>query len=259
MTGGQKRLVRALAARLAAGHSAMPKRLAVEVSNLKANLEEQAARGEVDSQMTLGWMHDVGAGIRKNHRRAVDLYLLATKRGDAWAEYRVGTAYFFGLGRVRSERAGASWYRRAAEKGLAPARRYFGLCLLRGEGVRRSRLTGLRFLRSAFRGGVSEAALDIALEFDFGSPRNIGLAVAWYRRAANSGLVQAMVNLGVCCARGDGVHQDRRLAMYWYRRAAKQGNQTAAENLAELLGKEKTGASRKRSRRERRAQRDEAQ
>jgi len=79
-----------------------------------------------------------------------------------------------------------------------------------------------------------EAAVDLAWEFDYRKPRNARLAAYWYRKAARGGSVDAMVNLGVLYANGDGVRKSIPMALACYRRAAQRGNATAKANLAEL-------------------------
>jgi len=92
----------------------------------------------------------------------------------------------------------------------------------------------LKRLLKAAKANVKYAACDLALEFDFGTPRDMKKAVRWYKRAAEAGDERAMVNLGFAYANGDGVRRNLVLALYWYRRAARRGNRTAIDNLAEL-------------------------
>jgi uncharacterized protein len=56
-----------------------------------------------------------------------------------------------------------------------------------------------------------------------GVAQNYAEAVRWYRAAAEQGLGQAQVNLGVMYRQGLGVAQDNAEALRWYRAAAEQG------------------------------------
>ena len=58
-------------------------------------------------------------------------------------------------------------------------------------------------------------------------------AVKWYRRAAEQGNVQAMIELGKCYTFGIGVRKNRATAFQWLRKAAEHGHEKAMI----LLGK----------------------
>jgi TPR repeat protein len=53
--------------------------------------------------------------------------------------------------------------------------------------------------------------------------------VAWYRRAAQQGLLRAQFNLGLCHLYGTGVRKNQRVARLWLRRAASAGHKNAKE------------------------------
>ena len=57
-------------------------------------------------------------------------------------------------------------------------------------------------------------------------------AVRWYRLAAEQGLAEAQVNLGVMYDNGEGVPEDDAEAAHWYRLAAEQGHAKAQLNVA---------------------------
>ena len=56
-------------------------------------------------------------------------------------------------------------------------------------------------------------------------------AVKWYRLAAEQGLADAQVNLGVMYDNGEGVPEDDAEAARWYRMAAEQGHSQAQLNV----------------------------
>jgi localization factor PodJL len=59
-------------------------------------------------------------------------------------------------------------------------------------------------------------------------------AIAWYTRAADSGLAPAQYRLGSIYEKGLGVPKDLAAAQTWYSRAADAGNVKAMHNLAVL-------------------------
>lgn len=52
---------------------------------------------------------------------------------------------------------------------------------------------------------------------------NDSTAISWFRRAAAGGCLDAMDNMGICFANGEGVQQDDEQAVRWYRQAAEGG------------------------------------
>jgi uncharacterized protein len=64
-----------------------------------------------------------------------------------------------------------------------------------------------------------------------GVPEDDAEAVKWYRMAAEQGLANAQLNLGVMYDYGQGVPEDDAEAVKWYRMAAEQGLANAQFNL----------------------------
>ena len=73
-----------------------------------------------------------------------------------------------------------------------------------------------------------------------GVPKDDGIAVSWYRKAAVQGNAMAEYNLGVCYANGKGVPKDDVLAYMWYNLAAVQDSDAAKnrENLTKSMTSE---------------------
>ena len=68
-------------------------------------------------------------------------------------------------------------------------------------------------------------------------------AAAWYRRAAEAGIVVAEYRLGSFYEKGQGVPRDLAEARNWYGRAAEAGNAKAMHNLAVLSADGSSGAA----------------
>jgi serine/threonine protein kinase len=62
--------------------------------------------------------------------------------------------------------------------------------------------------------------------------RNKSRAAFYYKKAADLGHIQAMNNIGVAYADGDGIQQNERLAMKWLEESARLKNSEAMYNLA---------------------------
>ena len=64
-----------------------------------------------------------------------------------------------------------------------------------------------------------------------GVQQDDGMAVSWFRRAADQGFAAGQAALGLMYANGRGVAQDDGEAVTWIRRAAEQGYATGQANL----------------------------
>ena len=64
-----------------------------------------------------------------------------------------------------------------------------------------------------------------------------GLAVKWFRKAAEQGDAPAQCRLGWCYEIGEGVETNAAEAVKWYRKAAEQGHAEAKDALKGLSDK----------------------
>jgi len=78
---------------------------------------------------------------------------------------------------------------------------------------------------------ASMNGLGYCYQYGIGVEKNINEAVAWYRKAADAGNVDAMLNIGSRYMNGIDVRKDMREALAWYRKAADAGNVDAIVNL----------------------------
>ena len=70
-----------------------------------------------------------------------------------------------------------------------------------------------------------------------GATKNEEEAVKWYKKAAEKGHLNSQFNLGVIYAKGRGVTQDYAESFKWYKMAAEQGDVTAQSTLAMMYAK----------------------
>ena len=146
-------------------------------------------------------------------------YLLARARnGDREAEWEVADRYADGCkdkrGKVivrRSAAKAAHWFRRAAEHGSGPAQNNLGILLGNGNGVRK-----------ALRSGDPCAAQNIAITYRENG--DLKTAFNWFRRAAEAGDGDALIQLGIHYYWGKGVRRNPREAVRCFRAATKVKN-----------------------------------
>ena len=165
-----------------------------EAIKLYTSLAEQ---GNVEAQLILGSMYDIGRVVPQDYTEALKWYLLAAKQGDVRAQSKLGSMYDIGLGVRQDSIEAVKWWRLAAEK------------------------------------GDSYAQLNLGAKYDHGRgvPKDFTEAVKWYRLAAEQGNVFAQEKLGWKYLLGEGVPQDDVLAHMWISIAAANDN-TPGRKLA---------------------------
>lgn len=89
-------------------------------------------------------------------------------------------------------------------------------------------------LRKAADGGDADAMHDLAVVYASGqgAPQDLVQAASWFGRAAEAGSVNAQYNYAVMLQRGIGTAADPQQAVDWYRKAAEAGHPQARFNLA---------------------------
>ena len=152
--------------------------------------------------------------------------LARARNGDAEAEWEVGDRYADGSkdkrGKVivrRSAAKAALWFRRAAEHGSDNAQNNLGILLGNGTGVEKNVDEALSWLRTAFRAGNSCAAQNIAITHRQNG--DVKTAFKWFRRAAEAGDGEAVIQLGIHYYWGKGVRRNPRAAVRCFRAATK--------------------------------------
>lgn len=155
--------------------------------------QHHLARGERDAALEALRWYPAN-GLRAGGNRDMAMALLWHLE-ESDADYQAGIA-----AAARGERgAAADLLARAAGRGVAAAMAGLGKLHEEGEGV----------------------------------PRDIALAVEWYRRAAAAGNADAMHRLGTLHEGGNGVAQDKAAALEWYRKAARHGHRLASYRLGQ--------------------------
>lgn len=87
----------------------------------------------------------------------------------------------------------------------------------------------------SFRGDLDAmVALGMLYESGYGTTKDYGAAVSWYRKAADSGHAEAMYRLGRLHLGGFGVDQNEISARQLFELAAKNGDRSAAIEISEL-------------------------
>jgi TonB family protein len=239
-------------------------------------LQPLAETGQPEAQHLLGFLHDLGLGVRRDATVGLQWQERAAAAGNYWAslylawKYRTGS----GLEEPASAKAepleaillsrpaparvvppewlqvsglkfqpnysrAARWLKSRAADGDALAAANLAEYSLAGLGMRADVNQHLRWLETAgnLGDGLSLERLSLYHERGLLGEPNAGLARDYLQRAATAGLASAQYSLGRQLARGREGPADLAAAAVWYRKAAAQNHVEATNRLADLLRK----------------------
>ena len=210
------------------------------------------------AQFNLGTFYFNGYGVRIDRTEAVKWYRKAAEQKDPDAQYFLGICYENAYGVTKDLAEAAKWYRKAAEQGHAEAQFHLGECFELGKGVTKNYVEAVNWYRKAAEQGYAEArnklktktaelltnaqngdpnaqyGLGLAYETGDGFPKDLSIAVGWYKKAADQGYAEAQYRLARAYETGEGVKQGKNLAedVKWYQKAAEQGYAPAQFKIA---------------------------
>ncbi len=165
-----------------------------------ALLQEAAAAGSVDAELTLGHVYAQVHLLPDADRQAAAWYRRAADRGHPAAQDRLADLYMAGRGVPQSDAEALAWYRRTAEQAYP----------------------------------VAQCNLAYMLSEGIGTQADDETATSWYLRAAAQGDARACFNLGLRFRDGHGAAANAVQAAAFMANAARQGYPYAGEELAAL-------------------------
>jgi hypothetical protein len=197
--------------------------------------------GYIPAAHILGILDESRYGGEGTLPRAVKHLIRAGKAGYAPSQYELGVIYYTGGDGVPQDktRAGA-WLVQAAKNGNADALYTCGRMYDLGEGgAKADPQKALAYYKEAAVKGQPDAQDAIGLSFYLGQglPKNDNWARVWFERAAEGGSADAMFNLAVMEAKGEGGKQDLVTAYAWLKLAQREGLDKAGPAADELAAK----------------------
>ncbi|MFK5977260.1 MAG: peptidoglycan-binding protein [Rhizobiaceae bacterium] len=171
-------------------------------------LRQAAASGNLSALFEIGRIYTDGNGVERDLTEAAKWYRLAAERGHSPAQYRIGNFFEKGHGMVRDIDEAMVWYRLAAKQGNALA--MHNLAVVTAMGTKRAKA-------------------------------DLGIAAGWFEKAAELGIKDSQVNLGILYTKGLGVEKDLVAAYKWFGVASRAGDSDASskrDTVAGLMTKE---------------------
>lgn len=224
-----------------------------------------------------GQMFELGAGLPKDGKKALEHYKLAAKYGAKQALQTIGTgynrgtfgsidkelafsyflqaaqhevpaamtslafAYYNGSGVKKDFSESAKFAKQAADFKDTNGEYLFGYMLLHGQGVQKDPTKARSYVeRAAMKKHVSSQSLmgDIYRN-GLGVPKNSRTALKWYKKAAAENHAYSQYVIGWMYSEGRGVKKDTKLSIKWLEKAAANKSASAKKLLASVKEKEK--------------------
>ncbi|PCI05870.1 MAG: hypothetical protein COB78_04645 [Hyphomicrobiales bacterium] len=166
-------------------------------------LRQAAASGNLSALFEIGRIYTDGNGVDRDLTEAAKWYRLAAERGHGPAQYRLGNFFEKGHGMVRDIDEAMVWYRLAAKQGNALAMHNLAV------------VTAM---------GTQSAKADLEI------------AAGWFEKAADLGIKDSQVNLGILYTKGLGVGKDLVAAYKWFGVASLAGDSDASSKRDTIAG-----------------------
>lgn len=172
------------------------------------------------------------------YNKSIENYKLAAEAGIPPAQYKYGSHLLNpeqeNISEAQKEE-GISYIQDAAKAGL-PHAEYFLATLILNRALKGDNSDVARLMKSASSKDFVPAIVfigDSHLEGEFGFPKNVSIAIQYYKRAAEQGDDVAQYNLGAALMNGEGIEKDEDEAAYWLQQSSSKGNIKAKQLLRE--------------------------
>lgn len=216
-------------------------------------LTDAAGAGNLDGMAYLGWAYENGWDVDMDKAKALELYSQSAEGGSPDGKALLGYAYAYGdLGLVPNITKGVELVRAAVDENSILGMQYMGH-LYSDQKITSNDEAGydgdaIYWFRRAAEAGNVDAMVDLAYKLSQlykWDDDKLAEAIQWYQRAADQGNGYAMNRLGLMYSKGEGVKQSKDKAFEWYLKAAEAGN-AAGQYNAGLFYEDGTGTSKNR-------------
>ncbi len=207
---------------------------------LQQKLTRQAQAGDLNAQLTLGYMYlygDEQAQIKPDYKQAFKYYEMAANQNDNVAINNLGSLYYSGIGTPRDIIKATQMFSKAAELGNAEAMVNLAFIYIseQGDFYRPQEAVNLFQRASAVKNPTADFMLGYAYYKGFVVEKNNLQAFELIKRSANAGYDEAMYVLSGMYMNGEGTPQNYGNGVKVLNLAVKQGNVPAMMELGYIL------------------------
>lgn len=183
---------------------------------------EAAKLGNTEALVNLGVMFDQGHSVARNLPLAIRYYRDAAEKGNSYAQSNLGVMYAEGHGVPQDYTEARKWFDTAAHKLSEYATFNLGILYARGYGVEQDRYEAFELFNDTAieRDADDDYDRGYRLMVDYPNGERTTEYVELFHSAADRGLTEAQLKLGVMYAEGKGVPQDMIQAYMWLDLAA---------------------------------------
>jgi len=158
---------------------------------------------------------------------------LRAEKGDSCSQHQFGVVLMVGAGVPQNHKEGFGWLAKASAKNYAPSQFMCGTILrLAGQADQ-----GLELIQRAAEQGLPEAQMLLGIIYRNGDgiSKDVTQAIFWLQKAGDGGNGDAFTNLGNIYCDGDGVPRDRRKGVGYHKKSADMGFLHGQNDYAWLL------------------------
>lgn len=207
-------------------------------------LTRQANEGNVDAQLSLGYMYLYGDGdnnVAQDYKKSFEYYEMAAKQGDIVAINNLGSLYYSGIGTPKDMNKAATLFAQAADKGNEESALNLAFLYLSGNGVVQDNRKAMDYFVQAGQKGnlAAQFMLGYAYYRGFIVPQDYKRAFTLMRTVAKAGYDDAQLFTGLMYLTGDGTTKNYGNAVTYLGHAFLQGNVNATVHLANIYAEGK--------------------
>jgi len=198
----------------------------------------QAEEGNVDAQLSLGYMYLYGeGGVNIDYQKAFTYYNMAAAQNDSIAVNNLGSLYFSGIGTEKNFTKAAQLFEKAAQLGNTEAAVNLAFIYLTKNSSLNNPREAVQQLKAASDAGNPTAKYMLGYAYFKGLvvEKNYKKAVALIRDAANARYADAEYFLGYMYLNGLGIAKNYGNAVKYFTAASNQGNVDAMIELGNML------------------------
>jgi TPR repeat protein len=197
----------------------------------------EAEKGNSEAMLNLGHFYEQGLGTARNYTKAMEWYEKAGKAGQSVGYYNLAVCYDVGMGVTADAGKAQQNFQKAADLGMPLAMYKLSSIFILGTGTARDTAKGIAWLEKAANAGLAAASNDLGtiyLAGLLGRKMDKQKALSFFMKAAESGSLEAVMNIAAMYKDGVGVKANPAVAYRWYSIARRGGY--AGEDVLRLIG-----------------------